>query len=73
MTARRWSAKEDGLLRELYPQFIMGNVSRDELCGVLRRTWFGVHCRAGYLKLTNKIYDDIDEDLLMKLKKRFAK
>ena len=70
MTARRWSAKEDGLLCELYPQFIMGNVSRDELCGVLRRTWFAIHCRAGHLGLTNQIYDDIDEELLRILRKR---
>jgi len=70
MAGKRWTPREDKLLRSLYPQYIRGAVSKEELCGVFRRKWGSVNCHAGSLGLTGKLYDDIDMDLWNEIKKR---
>ena len=70
MAGKRWTPREEKLLRTLYPQYIRGDISKEELCGVFRRPWGSVNCHAGSLGLTGKLYDDIDEALLKALKNR---
>ena len=71
MAGRWWTEREEKLLKELYPHLLAGEMSVEELCRVLNRTWDAINTRASMLKLTGRPQDKIDVDLLEKLKKRF--
>ena len=65
-----WTEKEDKLLRKLYPQYIRGDISREELAKVFKRTIGSVWGRARALGLMGKTFDDIDEEYLRELKRQ---
>jgi len=73
MTYRRWSAGDKQALKKLYPAYLCGEVSKDELTKVFDRPYNSVHYMAGQLKLTGKAFSTLDEELFLRLRKRFEK
>lgn len=71
MAGRYWTKREEELLKELYPHYLAGDITLQEICDVFNRSWNALNTRASVLKVTKKAEDKIDEDLLEKLKKRF--
>ena len=64
MAGRLWSAREDELMRQLYPENRRGRITNKELEDVFHRSFDAIHNRAHRLGLTGKPHDMIDEELL---------
>jgi len=69
MNSRKWTEREEKLLKQLYPCFQRHDITSDELCAVLNRSMDSITNRASKLGITGKAWDDINEELLAKLKK----
>ena len=71
MNCRWWADKDKQALKKIYPAYLRGEVSRDELMKVFRRSFNSINYMAHQLGLTGKTFSTLDEDYFKKLCKRF--
>ena len=65
----RWSKRENRLLKKFYAQYLLGNISKDELMKIFNRDMTAIYNHAS-LKGYNKVDGDrVNEDFVKKLEK----
>lgn len=67
MAGRLWAAKDEQALRKLYDAYMRHDISREQLCRALGRTYHSIMHKAGQLGLTGKAESEMDEDYYKKL------
>jgi hypothetical protein len=72
MRSSPWTSHEVDILIKLYPPFLLGKVSADDMVAIFggRRTIAGIMNKASILQLTGKVGDGINVDALSNINKR---
>ena len=69
--SRQWSSKEIEALKKIYPQYLLGKVSVDEMVSIFKRTPGALQTKAYSLHIPTSTYcmdDKIYKNICKKLK-----
>jgi len=68
----KWSNEEVKLLKKIYPKYITGEITKEEMVSIFKyRTFTSIKSKAIYLGLSNyKPPDSINREFLSQLRKR---
>lgn len=67
---RFWSDEDIKALRTLYPYYLSGEVSRDELTAIFDRTFTSIQQKASAIGTANTPVTGVDRNRMMEIKKR---
>ena len=67
---RKWAKEEEEILVEVWPYFRRGEIKKDDLCGVLNRTWGGIENKAKKIGLTSEPVSMVNNELLKKIRNK---
>ena len=67
-----WTPEDDSALKALYPHFLSGAVSKEELCAAFNRTMEAISNRALRLGFTRKPVMTLNLDLIASIQKRLG-
>lgn len=69
---RKWSKDEEKALQKLYPAFLQGRLTRENIEAIMHRSWYSIMKKATILHLSGKTYTIIDKELYRNAMKKIS-